>query len=591
MIRCPECQYICEYSGDICPICGSKIFISEDDIITARGELAAAISAKDKEKIYVCRHLLADSGDTESEREFAKLLERTAQDSVTLDLAMSYYYRAAKANDPYAAYRYSVLAGRTSDAAGKFWLRYAAILGCIDCYPAVAELYSSMGEETVASYYYSLAAACDDTDSIVTMARRYYDGLGVERHEPYAKWYLDKMIIPPINAIKLAYKLRSVKAEEPERLSFPDYEKNLKELAKEAKAYGFHTAYFHLTRILSERGDVHETVTLGTLLAEGVGCEADTELAVELLTSAAPYDVSASIYLGEAYIYGKYLTRDVELAFKYFNDAAKLGYTASYERMGDILCEGKLIEYDVARAIELYDMAAAGGVSTAKDKSESLKSRRNEYYEKGQKILSAEKATASEAEEAFSSLAVATAMGHPRAARALARCYANGFGTEQDRRRAFYWFRESANGGDSGAFLSLGLCYSRGFGTAFSYKNAVKYLKSAALAGNKNAEAELLTLMRRRKKKMIRELYSISMSLIHQKKYEEALNMLLSFEELSYPKALYTIACLYEFGRGTATDRKKATAFYERAYRDTPEYRGFRDPHSEYKLKILKMVR
>jgi TPR repeat protein len=259
--------------------------------------------------------------------------------------------------------------------------------------------------------------------------------------------------------------------------------------------------------------------------------------------------------------------------------------------MGDILCEGKLVEYDVARAIELYDMAAAAGVATAKAKAASLKARRNEYFDTGISIINSDTEKESDKEVAFSAIAVATAMGHPDGARVLAKCYANGFGTKQDRKRAYYWFTVAADNGDEKSYLSLGLCYSRGFGTAFSYKNATEYLKRAAFASNKTAEAELMTLLRRRKKKMIRSLYSTAMRLIHQKKYEQALRLLLSFENLSYPKALYTIGCLYEFGRGAVTDRKRANIFFERSYEDTPEYRGFRDPHSEYKLKILKMVR
>ena len=93
-------------------------------------------------------------------------------------------------------------------------------------------------------------------------------------------------------------------------------------------------------------------------------------------------------------------------------------------------------------------------------------------------------------------------------------------------------------------------------------------------------------------KKMVRSLYSSAMSLIYQKKYAEAVRLLTSFESLAYPKAIYTLGCLYEFGRGVGrSDKARAAQYYERASIGGPEFGSFRDPASVYKLKILKMIR
>jgi TPR repeat protein len=260
-----------------------------DEITLAKRGLDRALSAKNADEILMYRYFLADAQDTDSMREYAKMLEKKSDATPEIiDTAMGYYKRAAEKLDPYSAYRYSRLVERTSNVAARFWLRFSAVLGSIDAYPETADLFSLEGQEHIASYYLSLAAACDDTDSIVAMARRFYDGVGVDANEAFAKWYLDKLAIPPISAIKLAYRLRSVKAAEPPKPTFPEYDKYLRSLADEAKRCSFDTAYFGINEILYKRGNINAEVTLGILCAEGVGTERDFEraegLAVELKT-------------------------------------------------------------------------------------------------------------------------------------------------------------------------------------------------------------------------------------------------------------------------------------------------------------------
>ena len=140
--------------------------------------------------------------------------------------------------------------------------------------------------------------------------------------------------------------------------------------------------------------------------------------------------------------------------------------------------------------------------------------------------------------------------------------------------------------------MPLALCYLNGFGTNFDYKNAIKYLKLAESIGARGASAELDKLYRRKMKSMVRQLYSLSMRLIHKKKFNEAVRILTSFEAIAYPKALYTLGCLYEFGRGVEkSDRAKADKYYELAAHGNPSFGNFTDPTSKYKLIVLKMIR
>ena len=568
--------------------------IDREDMEISYRELEMAITEKNLAKINSCRHLLADAGDTESEREYAKMLERGEYQIRNIDTAMEYYRRAARKNDAYSVYKYSKLIGRASETLSKFWLRYAAILGSIDSYPDAAELFSSEEKEDIASYYYSLAAACDDTDSIVTMARRWHEGIGVSQNDSFAKWYLDKMVIPPIGAIKLAYKLRLARSAEPPKLFFPDYTSYIKELAEEARTNGLDTAYFYLVSRLAEAGHVSAEATLGMLYTEGIGCEKNLEEAKKHLDSSIAHgNPLAAVYLGQEYISGEFFEADTATAMKYFELAASLGYPEAYHKLASIYEEGTLIEKNIARAIELYERAANNGFEGARVKADELKATRNGFYSEAYNTMYLKgRVTREEAANAFRSAAIATAMGDIRAPRILAQCYAAGFGTEVSRAMAFYWFREGAERGDKESLLPLAFCYSRGYGVDFSYRDAVKYLKLADAVGAKGAAEELNLLYKRKMKKMVRSLYSASMNLIHMKKVDEAARLLASFESLAYPKALYTLGCLHEFGRGVAKcDREKADGYYRAAFVGNPAFGNFKDPNSAYKLRILKMIR
>ena len=394
--------------------------------------------------------------------------------------------------------------------------------------------------------------------------------------------------------IKLAYKLRGVRAVAPKPIEFPEYDKYIKALADEAQKYNFDTAYYNLTSMLAKRGSLNAETAIGIMLMEGKGCQKDVQRGkASLELSVSHGSASAAIYLGEECIRGTNIKADPDGAMKWFTKAANLGYTDAYEKMGDIYRDGVITEKNIAKAIELYDLAAVGNNASAKAKSDKLKATRVDFYLEGYKIINSKvPVTSDEAFSAFRSFAISTAMGEARAPRYLAKCYAYGFGTEKSRSSAFFWFKHAVECGDKEAYLPLALCYSNGFGINFSFKNSIKYLKLAESIGARGASAELDRLYRRKMKKMVRQLYSLSMRLIHQKKFNEAVRMLTSFEAIAYPPALYTLGCLYEFGRGVEKcDRKKADKYYELAASGNPAFGSFTDPVSKYKLIVLKMIR
>lgn len=590
MIICKKCRSDVVYNGTLCPVCQTPLVIDDADIKRAKAELdEAKLDTKNPDRYFSLCHLLADGGDTDGQRELAKLLEK--QDPINnLDRAMDYYKLAADVSDPYSTYRYSCLVGRIDARASSFFLRYSAVLGCKEAYPAVSEHYSVLGNEELAAYYCFLAAECDDTVSVVNMAKRYNDGIGVPQSPECAKFYIDKMTIPPISALKLAVKLRGVKSEVPKKPQFPDYASFINNLAKEALALECMNAYFKLTVILSDLGNINALCTLGILYAEGRGTERSLNRAKHYLDLAANKgNAIAAFYLAEEYASGAVFPKSIDTALAYYHRAAAMGYTAAYEKVGELYYAGDGVEKDVKLSVQYFERA---GTESATARALDIKSKRYSFYKRGCEIMLKQTPSDSEREEAFRAFAIATAMGEPNSEAMLAECYARGFGTKKDRPSAFFWYDRAYAEGDMNALMPLALCYSRGIGTAFNYKTAIRLLSLASSKNMKGADDELIVLQERRAKKLVRSLYSLSMSLIYEKKCAEAVKVLSSMAGFGYPKALYTLGCLYEFGAGiSVSDKTRANEYYELAIRGSQKYGSFTDPASAYKLKILKLIR
>lgn len=597
MIKCKRCGRDVDFNRGICPACSSRLEPDKSEIANARLLLKDALAAKNNARVLACRELLAFAGDTESEREYAKFLERTDSEKKNLALAAEYYFSAAKKNDPYSAYRYSRLQERRSRTASLFFLKFSGILGCREAYAELAEYFSSVGKEKVASYYYFLGAECGDTPSTVALAKRYAEGIGVDKSEPFAKWYLDKFTIPPISALKLAYRLRAVTAEKPPKIELDGYSEYLCELAQEAETLGFHNARYRIISELAERGDTHYQYLLGKLTGEGVGTEKDSERALGILMTAVMNGNSdAMLLIAEAYsTKGSFLDYNIELAFEYYERAIKAGRAEAYAYIGDIYFRGEHTDGaspDPKTALNCYKLGAKLGSQLAKKKYNALISRRNECFERGHSVISSGgTVTVSEAESAFRSLAIAAAYGHESAPRMLGRCYAYGFGCDKLPSEAFKWFLEAARLEDKEAYLSLGLCYAKGFGTRFSHKNAAHYLKLALECGYAEAGAELARLFQRKQKRLVRQVYALCVELIYMKKFDAAFKVLKSAEGLGYPKLLYTIGCMYEFGLGCDTSKKRANEYYERAAVGSAAYGSYLDEGAKYKARILKIIK
>ena len=581
MIRCNKCGYVGSYYGPNCPSCKEDFNLTPEEIEEKIEEVNSAEERKEYELAAEGHHILADTGRTESQKKYAAMLERGDCVPRDLDAAMEYYYKAAEKNDATSAFRYSRLAERTSEKAASFWLTYSAALGCVEAYPVLAEKLAKDGDDELANYYYALAAAYDDTDAIVTLAKRYYNGVGAEQNLPYAKWYMDKLMLPPIHAIKMAYKLRSVKADDPGVPKHPDFDRMLRRLAIKAQDYGYAIPYHSLCKMLSDRDDMQARMILGMLYADGTGCEQDVDTALTLLESSATHgNAEAYCHMGDIYIAGKLVEPNADKALECYKGAADLGMTNAYERMGDIYRLGELVQRDVAKAIELYDIGAKEGHSGAREKSELLKAKREELYTVGEGLR------ASTPDQSFRAFAISASMGYIPSYKQIARAYLEGRGIKKDRVQAYLWFEKAVESKDEEALYEYGLCFSRGIGTAFDFKKAIEVLSKAARLGSSEAKEEIERLMKNKRRNMLNKVYSNAMTLIYKRQFKEAEKLLRVCLRLGHAKGIYTLGCLNEFGLGIPTNREVAFRLYETSF-DLM----FRDPRAVYKLKILKMAR
>lgn len=580
MVICRKCGYDGIYTGPTCPGCGAKLELSEAEKNDLWLKAVSAKEAGDYATMIECYRALSDFGHTEAEREYARILEKGGIVPRNIDAAMDYFYRAAKKGDAFSAYKYSRLVSRLSDVSGKFWLAFSAVLGCAAAYFQTAEDYAEEGKHEWANYYYYLAALGDDVDAIVKLATRYYNGDGIEKNESYAKWYMDKLTFPPINAIKLAYKLRSVKSEEAPKIICATYDEMIRDLIAKANKYSFETPAIYLLGLLADRGNTEALSDLGDLYLYGKGAERNPAEAVRIYTrAAASGNVGAYIKLGKLYYEGTIIRRNFKISLSCFDKAAKLGSYEAYEIIGDIYHDPEYEGRDVALACKFYDLAAEGGRESAKAKSEKIKNARESYFDHANSIAD------TSPEMAYKEYAIATAMGYAPATVKLAECYALGEGVERDRHEAVYWYQRAADDGCELAYFPLGICYSRGIGTDFDYDKAVNYLRLAIKSGDEDAEAELKCLYKNKKNALARKLYSTAMRLIYQKKFSVAAQYLDLAVKFEHAKATYTLGCLYEFGRGVKCDKALAYRLYDQATAF-----AFADPRSKYKLSVLKLL-
>ncbi|MBO5878923.1 MAG: sel1 repeat family protein [Clostridia bacterium] len=581
MVFCKKCGYEGAYLGKSCPVCATAFKFSDDDITELKEIVESASTKKEHETVVEGCHILADFGDTDGEREYAKLLERGDGVSIDLDAATEYYRRAAEKGDAFSAYRYSVLISRMNEAIGNFWLEFSSFLGYRKAFLDASRIYRKETEYDLSNHYLYLAAMSDDTDAIVEIAEKYYTGDGIEQSHEYAKWYMDKLSFPPLYAIRLAIKLRGTNAAEPPNIAISDKKQIINTLLGKARKLSLDAPIFMLTSELFDLGEMGYGAELGEMYIEGRGTEKSVDEGIRAFSRAAASGSSrAYISLGVLYYEGAEIERNQKFALECLERAASLGSKEAYELLGDIYHSSEFDGRDIAVSAKMYKKAALLGSESAEEKHGKILKFRNEYFESAlQKKMTSPK-------EAFKLFYVADAMGHPKAKLHLAHAYSAGIGVKRDTSQAFLYYKKAAQEGCEEAFFPLGLCYSQGFGCAFDFDLALENLSRAAALGYEEAHKEIISLCENKKRALARKLYSKGIRLIFLGKFDTARAHLELSHKFGNARAAYALGCLLEFERLDASERERAYELYKEA-----EKGGFYDNRSSFKLKILKMIK
>lgn len=582
MIKCKNCGAESYRYDILCPECNTQRELSE----TECRELIKEAAQKREQSDYLIAveiyKLLASVGNREGERELGIILENGKLVPRDLDMAVRYFYSAAKKGDPLAAYRYSHLAVG-NEAICKFWLAFSALMGCKEAYPDAFDLYDGYKEKRIAAYYCSLLADEDDTDAIIEMARRHLYGEGVEQNERMAKWYIERIDRVPLHALKLHRRLSAVmgRSLRPEPPSFTDRKRITERLISAAKKFGYSKILLVLSKSYAEIAGRDSEVYLALMHIEGVEFTKNVDLGISMLKEAVSKgSVAAAKRLGDLYAEGKHLERDAEKALNHYRQAAMLGGKGEYEALGDILSSDTLGQPDYALALSLYERGAEGGDWGCQKKLSQMKDERERCY------VEATHLERSSPEEAFKLFKKSVECGYIPAHARIGWYYERGIGTKIDRKKAFVHYSAAYEAGDKRATESLGRCYARGIGTAFNFKKASELLSIAREMGSRSADKELFRIYENKKKHMVRSLYSTAMRLYFNKKYDVAKDMLTICMDLGLGDATYAIGCMYEFGIYVGPDRKIALRYYKRALEQG--YNDHRQYHKQSMLRIWK---
>jgi TPR repeat protein len=573
MILCKECGYEGVYEGKRCPQCRAELSLSAEETAKIEEDYRLAVSEGAYESAAELAHILADAGNSAAAAAYGRMLYEGDGVIENRSAAMEYLAFSASEGDAQGAFLYGKALSERGDAGGDFFLLYAALLGQGNAYPYAAEIFSSIGRDADAAAYLALAAGAGSRSAALSLARRY------EKSDPsIAKWYLSKASPLPPHAWPLSLRLRRVEEKEPPMPVLPHVGALIAQLRAEADKKGLGKLCLNLTQMLATRGDMTAQCRLGEMYLEGYLGEADPKKGCDvLLYYGRSGNAEAYLVLAEAYLSGAYLPVSRADAIECYHAARRLGSAKACVRLGDIYASDE--NPNPSYAYLLYKEALALGSREGADKAHAIEERREGLYRQGKALLS------TDAEDAYRNFALSASMGYAPAAVALGFCYEEGLGVSMDRRRAFLWYESAAKENEAMAIYRLGRAYFHGIGADRNFAMAHKLLRRAAAEGIEDAREELFEMLERRRRKMLRSLYSLGVRLLYQGKHEAARSMIERASSLGFSRATYVLGCFYEFGVAGAVNRDLAFATYRKA-----EEQGFADTRARCKSVILKIL-
>ena len=239
--------------------------------------------------------------------------------------------------------------------------------------------------------------------------------------------------------------------------------------------------YSLLEALASNNKDGRAYRLLAIARFNGVGCEADTAMAVRYLDTAASLgNVDAMMALGNMYASGEGVAVDTVKTLEYYNRAVAAGSTKAMLRLAGSHQNGEAVPLDKKRAAELYQMAADRG-------SLDAMCRLGLCYEEGEGVIL-------NSRKAYNLYMQAAERGSAYGMYLVGMCYVEGVYVKEDMEQAAQWFLKGAEAGSVRCCYIIGQMYAKGEGVKKSKKEAKKWLSVAAENGLEAAEQLLREL-------------------------------------------------------------------------------------------------
>lgn len=257
----------------------------------------------------------------------------------------------------------------------------------------------------------------------------------------------------------------------------------------------------------------------------------------------------SQVNLGQMYLQGDFVQKNLRLAYEWTNTAAARNNPKAQNNLGKMYLRGIGVKKDTLKAYELFGKAAQTGLSDANYNLGLM-------FEQGIGVEMSMpyafsyyfRAVKTEAPQMFQQNMGRAKQGNPIAQNDLGYMYVIGFGTEKNSQQALYWFEQAAKQQLPEAMNNLGVLYD-GFGEFIpknfdpGYYKAIKHYRSSLTNGRsiENAAARV----------------SLNHNLANQY-FSQAL-------KLGHPAAQFNMAKKLETGLGVSADQQQAVQLYQAA--------------------------
>lgn len=375
------------------------------------------------------------------------------------------YLERAEKGDAYAQYKVGMAyydgtddVENTDLRQGKYWLLKAAEQGYAKAQYQLGYIYDYV-DGKIASDWYKKAAENGNTQAMIALAELYDDDIDRNKNlEQSIYWYTQAAEHHDAQAmLELA------------RINY--YEKDSKTLAME-----WYLKSLSQARLEKWKYD-------GTLFRSDCS---DKEAWHWYIKAAEQESYYVPVIIGDMYNCArKGVKQDTTAALQWYLKAAQAGNPVAQNKVGNFYRDGRGTTQNKEKAMQWYLQAAQQEDSDAQTNI-ALLYLNGEGVEKNYQL-------------AMKWLLSAAESGNTNAMLQIARMYGQGLGVHEDQKKAVSWLLIAAQKNCSQAQYNLAIAYANGIGIEQDDKEAIKWFRLALWNWNKNAQQDVLSVLKQRK--------------------------------------------------------------------------------------------